>query len=112
MQEGVVLLVRLDAVIKGFNRPGAYGVEKRPARALGCLRTHQNAKFLQSLPFPIQGKERADLEEPRRYIEGPRNAGPFFKVTQSCPACYAVVHDEEAPACRVGAHSILPAGAC
>ena len=107
MQEGIVLLVRLDALIERFYHLAAYGGEERLARAVSCFGTHQHADLFQALPFPVQGEQRADLEKSGRNIEGPSDTGPLLEITLPGPAGNTVIDDEEAVACGVSVHSVL-----
>ena len=81
--------------------------------ACGELFRHPSARgSSRGLAIFRPGREqRADLEEPRRNVEGPGDAGPLFEISQPGPAGDAVVDDEEAAARGVSVHSVLPAGA-
>src|SRR5688572_381963 len=53
---------------------------ERPLRSHRDLVSHQNAKVIDSLPLPIQGEQRADLEIPGGNIDGSGELAPFCKV--------------------------------
>ena len=106
VQEGVRLLVLLDALVEPVERLRPNRLQNGLAGPVGGLRAHQDPDLVQSLPFAVEGEQGADLEIPGRDVERLRDAAPLLQVPEPGPAGDAVVDDEELAALGVNAHDV------
>ena len=104
VQEGVRLLVLLDALVEPVERLRPDRFENGLPSPMGDLRAHQDPNLVEPLPFAVEGEQGADLEVSGRDVERLRDAGPLLQVPEPGPAGDTVVDDEELAALGVNGH--------
>ena len=104
MQEGVGLLVLLDAFVEPVKRLRPDRFENGLPSPMGGLRPHQDSNLVEFLPLAVEGEQGADLEVSGRDVERFRDAGPLLQVPEPGPAGDTVVDDEELAALGVSGH--------
>ena len=104
VEEGVGVLVGLDAAVEDLDGARSHGLEQRLARAVRRLGAHQDPDLVERLPLAVEGEQRADLEVAGGDVERLGDAGPLLEVAEPGPARDAVVDDEEVAAFRVSGH--------
>ena len=104
VQEGVRLLVLLDAYVEPAESVCPDRFENGLPSPMGGLRTHQDPDLAEPLPFAVEGEQSADLEVSGRDVERLRDAGPLLQVPEPGPARDTVVDDEELAALGVNGH--------
>ena len=112
VQEGVRLLVVLDALVEAVERLRPDRLENGLASPVGGLGAHQDPDLVEPLPPAVEGEQGADVEVPRRDVERLRDAGPLLQVPEPGPAGDAVVDDEELAALGINAHVAAVRASC
>src|SRR5205807_192705 len=72
-----------------------HALKNYPAGARRHLVAHEDADFIEFLPFPIEGEQRADLEVSSGDVERVRDLAPLVELRSHIPVRVAVVDDEE-----------------
>ena len=103
-QEGVRLLVLLDALVEPVERLRPHRLENGPPSPMGRLSAHQEPDLVEPLPLAVEGEQGVDLEVSGRDVERLGDAAPLLQVPEPGPAGDTVVDDEELAALGVNAH--------
>ena len=64
---------------------------------------HQNANFINLLPFVLKGEDGADFKEAGGDINGLGDLAPVMEVFEDLPVLVAVIYDEQLTAGQAGA---------
>ena len=104
VQEGIGLLVLLDAFVEPVKRLRPDRFDNGLPSPMGGFRPHQDSNLVELLPLAIEGEQGADLEVSGRDVERLRDAGPLLQVPEPGPAGDTVVDDEELAALGVSGH--------
>ena len=104
VQEGVRLLVLLNAFVEPGERLRPDRFENGLPSPMGGLRAHQDPDLVEALPFAVEREQGADLEVSGRDVERLRDAGPLLQVPEPGPAGDTVVDDEELAALGFNGH--------
>ena len=63
--------------------------------ARGGLVPHEDADFIELLPFAIESEEGANFEKPGGNVEGAGDFGPVLEIFQALPIFVAVINNEK-----------------